>query len=197
MKWILQKETGATRVYRNESTGTECRTDLIHTDRNGNKWFGFYDLFNIPYIRTAQAKNISDLFTMGLTPGDITKWITEEKALLKAAINKSDPEAYEKLYALVLQKEQIIKTVVDPLKQHLTLCTIYVLTEDERIDYYTPDIGAAKLEAWALDTEAQSFFLNWHAGHIQNFMKDYKNITQIALKAKEMVKSNMKDLQRE
>jgi hypothetical protein len=69
---------------------------------------------------------------------------------------------------LVLEKEQVIKTVVDPLKQHLTLMyNLCINPEDERIDYYTTGIlGRKSCKAWALDTDAQSFFLNWHAGHM-------------------------------
>jgi hypothetical protein len=182
MIWELQEQTPTRRLYVQQQTNTECITTLIHTDQLGVDWWAFTDLFAIPYMRIAQAKAISDLFECGLTKQDVTKWIAEEKVLLKS----NDPEKYEKLYKLTLEKEQLIATVIDPLKQHLTLCTIYVLTADERIDYFTTDIGAKKLQQWALDTNAQAFFLNWHAVHIQNYMKGLKQLSVIALNSQNL-----------
>lgn len=184
MIWQLQNETETTRTYINTQTNSECQTEKIYTDKMGNAWYGFHDLFNIPYIRIAQAKAISDLFECGLTKADVVKWITEEKELLRS----KDPEKYEKLYKLTLEKENLIKTVIDPLKQHLTLCTIYVLRPDERIDYYTTEMGASKLQDWTLDIDAQGFFLNWHAAHMQSFMSNLEKLSQIALKSANLIK---------
>lgn len=175
MKWTIKQETDKTRIYANNEDSNEIETYLIYTDKLGNRWFGFRDLFQIPYLRTAYSKTISDLFKVGLTGEDIKTWIKKEKELLKS----NDSEKYEKLYALVLEKESIISTVVDPLKQHLALCTIYVLGENEAIDQYSQKMAADKLELWKLDEDAQAFFLTWQTGRIASYMGTLNNLSQI------------------
>lgn len=179
MKWKLQSEENNIRVYDNDTNSSTIQTNLIYTDKLDNKWWGFNDLFQIPYLRIAYSKTISDLFRIGLTANDLKTWIQKEKELLRAA--KADPEQYEKLYALVLEKEVAINNTVDPLQQHLALCTIYILSEDEAIDQYSPAVATKKLETWKLDTDAQGFFLTWHTEHIAGYMKTLDGLSQIAL----------------
>lgn len=182
MKWELSfngknVNTGrAYKIYTNNETGSECKIEHIYTDRLDIKWWGFSDLFAMPYIRIAFAKTISDLFLTGLTATDLRTWISKEKELLKS----NDKEKYEKLYAMVLEKESVIENTVDPIKQHLALCTVYVMEEDEKIDYYSQSMAGEKLEKWKLDIDAQTFFLNWRYGHINRYYQDLKNITEIA-----------------
>lgn len=175
MKWELKTKTETSRTYINDQTGTECITNVIYTDKLGNNWWGFHDLFKIPYIRIAYAKSISDLFQTGLSTTDLREWIAKEKELLRS----TDVEKYEKLYSMVLQKEAIINNTTQPLMQHLSLCTVYVLGENERIDYYSDQDAADKLKTWDLDKGACSFFLSWHAMHIQNYTQDLKKLSQI------------------
>lgn len=160
------------RTYRNAGTGTETKTTPIFKDKNGVQWWGFVDLFKIPYIRVAYSKTVADLFTMGLSLKDILEWCSEEKALLKS----DDPEKYEKLYAKVLEKERMATFTADPVRQHLALCTIYVLEENERVDYFEDTVAEKKLKAWRGDMEATTFFLTWHTEHIQNYTS---SLTQI------------------
>lgn len=179
MKWKLQTDqsTDKKRLYIQETTGTQLTTELIYTDKMGGKWWGFSDLFAVPYIRTAYAKQVSDLFTTGVTVEDLDKWDNEELKLLKS----NDPEKYEKLYSLILERRKVRQSIVDPMKQHLALCTIYVLQDQERIDYYTLDQAGEKMQLWQLDKEATGFFLNWHTGHILKLTETFKGISQIAL----------------
>ena len=179
MKWKLQSESENIRIYENDSNRSTIQTKLIYTDKLDNKWYGFNDLFQIPYLRIAYSKTISDLFKIGLTANDLKTWIKKEKELLRSA--KTDPEQYEKLYALVLEKEAAINNTVDPLQQHLALCTIYVLGSNEPIDQYSPVTAAQKLDIWKLDEDAQSFFLIWHTDHIAGYMKTLDGLSQIAL----------------
>lgn len=176
MNWQLKKETGNTRVYISQH-GTELTTTVILTDPVGRKWYGFTDFFKIPYIRTVYAKRITDLFQLGLTAGDIHEWIKEERELLKS----NDPLKYEKLFALSLKKEELINAAIDPLKQHLALCTIYVLADDERIDYFSDEEAAAKMKAWELDKNIIAFFLSWQAEHMLSYTDSLKTLSQIVL----------------
>lgn len=179
MKWKLVEQklvrNKPTRIYRNEATGSECQTELLLTDDQNNNWWGFKDLRMIPYIRITYAKHISDLFSIGLSLKDIQDWCKQEKDLLRG----KDPEKYEKLYALILEKERLANYTADPTKQHLALCTVYVLREDERIDHFSDEISAEKLQIWNADIGLLSFFLSWHNNHIQNFIKTLDRITPI------------------
>src|SRR5919108_662107 len=128
-KLITEKTEGKAprlvRYYKNERTNTEVKTEHIYTDKDGKMYFGFADLYKIPYIRSVYAKHINDLYSVGLSLKDILKWCEQEKTILKS----DDPEKYEKLYALILEKEGIASHTADPIQQHLSLCTIYVLAE--------------------------------------------------------------------
>lgn len=173
MKWDLITDEPSKRVYQNQ-VGSQVETNIIYTDIFGKQWWGFKDLFKIPMIRIAFSKNIADLFTAGVSREDLSTWIAKEKEILRS----QDPEKYEKLYRLILEKEDLIKSVADPLKQHLSLCTIYVLNEDERIDYYDTSVAAKKMEEWQKDLDAVAFFLSWHLSHTTNSMDSLKNIFQ-------------------
>lgn len=174
-----------TRLYRNKA-GAETKTSLIYTDKDGRKWFGFVDLFRIPVIRISMAQHISSLYGVGLSSKDLATWIKEEKALLKS----NDPEKYEKLYAMILEKERIINYTADPVKQHLALCTVYVIAEDERIDYFDESIADEKLKLWLGMPEGVGFFLSWHNEHIQNYMKDLNEISKTVSKLEALQKKN-------
>lgn len=180
MKWKIQTDDGKTRVYENDKNSATIQTTLIYTDKMGNDWWAFYDLFNIPYLRIAYSKTISDLFRVGISAEDLKTWIAKEKELLRAA--KTDPEQYEKLYALILEKEVLINSTVDPLQQHLALCTIYVLGDNEVIDQYSQRDAAEKMKLWQLDVEAESFFLTWHIDRMASYTKVLNELSQIALK---------------
>lgn len=165
------------RVYVNSQTGAECVTQELYKDKMNRVWFGFVDLFKIPYIRVAFSQHISNLFGVGLTKEDLGKWCNELKTTLK---NGNDPERYEKAYASILNTEALINSMADPVKQHLSLCTVYVLREDEKIDVFSEELAGSKMKDWAMDLQAQSFFLNWHLEHIQRYTENWKNTLEIA-----------------
>jgi hypothetical protein len=181
MKWQLKSETDKSRTYINEQSGTESITDLIYTDAMGNNWYAFRDLFKIPYIRKEYASRFTQLFGIGLTPEDLRQWNAKEKAILKS----NDPEKYEKIYALLLEREATIETTIDPMKGHLALASLYVLGNDERVDYYSYEDGIAKIKVWDLDINAKSFFLTWLDSHISDYMRGLNNLSQIALNQQE------------
>lgn len=162
------------RVYRNVQTNTEVRTTPIYTDTQGKVWWGFVDLYKVPYLRIAFAKHISDMFTMGLGLADILQWCKEEKEILRG----DDPEKYEKLYAKILEKETLAKHIADPIKQHLALCTIYVLHENEKIDTFSDEQANEKLLLWKADLDATAFFLTWHNEHINGYMNNLAKISK-------------------
>lgn len=173
-----QEGTKTVRIFRNTQTGTETKLTLIFTDKEGRKWWGFNDLFRIPYMRVSMARNISDLYTIGLSLTDIQTWCNEEKRLLKS----DDPEKYEKLFALVLEKEKLATFTADPIRQQLALCTVYIIADDERIDYFDEAAAEEKLNQWKAFPEMVAFFLTWHTGHIQHSIKRLEKISTTVLK---------------
>ena len=176
----LTKETTANgkikRLYRNEA-GIEIKTSEIYKDQDGTVWFGFDDLFKIPIMRLSMARHISDMFTMGLSLKDILDWCNQEKALIKS----NDPEKYEKLFQLILEKERLANYTADPVRQHLALCTVYILSGDERIDYFDEEESGRKLKLWAGMVDAIPFFLTWYNVITRDYIKDLKSISQTVL----------------
>lgn len=185
MLYTLVKETkeGNTpvRVWRNSTTGTETKLSLIYDHKDLGKFWGFADLYKIPIMRMTMVRNITDLYTIGLSLKDIQTWCEEEKKLLKS----SDPEKYEKLYALVLEKERIATFTADPIKQQLALCTVYILHDEERIDYFDEAEATKKLQQWKPHQELVAFFLTWHTVHIQRYIKRLGKISQTVLNLQE------------
>lgn len=181
-KQISEKPEGKgkklTRTYRNEQTGTEVKTSVIYEDPKIGRWWAFTDLYNMPIMRTMMAKNITDLFGIGLSLNDIKKWCEEEKKLLKS----NEPDKYEKLYALVLEKEKLAITTADPIKQQIALCTVYILADDERPDYFNMTKAEEKMQLWAADQGMVAFFLNWHTRRIHDYINRLDRISKIASK---------------
>lgn len=181
----LEKESTANgklkRLYRNEQ-GIEVKTSEIYKDQDGTVWYGFDDLFKIPIMRLSMARHISDMFTMGLSLKDILDWCDQEKKLIKS----TDPDKYEKLYSLILEKERLANHTADPVRQHLALCTVYVLSAEERIDYFDEEQSGAKLRLWGGMVDAIPFFLTWYNVITRDYLKDLKSISQIALKSMEV-----------
>ncbi len=178
MNWKLTHTDPATtiRTYTQDQTGSQCQTKRIHTDNAGREWYGFVDMFKIPYLRIAFSQSISNLFKTNLTVQDLQKWFAEEKAILKS----NDKEKYEKLYALVLEKETLTNSLVDPLRQHTALATVYVLRPDEPVDYFSFEECVKKMADWALLPESVAFFLSWHTEAIQRYGSSLSALSQIA-----------------
>lgn len=172
----LQKETKKKRTYRNTVTGTEITTSVIYTDKDGRAWWAFDDLLQIPHIRKMAASQITQLYGVGFTKKDMTEFVTSQKAILKS----NDPEKYEKAFAGILSIESAVNNNLDPVKQELGLCSVYILAADERVDFFSSVQTAEKMELWSTDIDLQSFFLNWLSGGMNDFTRHYKAITTIA-----------------
>lgn len=174
------------RLFRNNKTGTETKLHHIHTDEEGNRWWGFTDLYKIPYARMAMARNITDLYTIGLSLRDINAWCDELKNILKA----TDAEKYEKAYAKVLEMQNVATFSADPIKQQLALCTVYILADEERIDYFDEDMAQKKLLQWKPFSGMIAFFLTWHTDHIQRYINRLDKLSTTVLNVQEMRQQN-------
>jgi hypothetical protein len=172
----LHTSTETQRVYRSSITGTDISTSLIHTDATGNKWWAFDDLLQIPHIRKMAANNISQLYGMGFTIEDLKSFTSRLKTILRS----TDQERYEKAYSELLQLESVVENNIDPVKQELGLCSVYILSDSERVDTFSTREALEKMQLWSLDLDAQSFFLNWLTDGINDYKKLYSSITQIA-----------------
>lgn len=164
------------RTYRNKTTGTELTTYLLKEDRARGQWWTFEDLFTLPFIRQVASKKIMDLYGFGLSITDITAHTTQIKQLLRS----DDQEKYEKVYAKVLELENITSAMADPIKQCIGLCTVYLLYNDERPDAYVQSEQNVKMSHLALDIDLQSFFLNWWTDIMRDSGKLLKGLSRIA-----------------
>lgn len=177
----LVNETGSRRTYRSKITGTEIFTKVIYTDGSGGKWWAFEDLLQMPFIRKKASEKVSQLYGVGFTKEDLSGFATRLKTILKG----NDTEKYEKSFSEVLNFESIVEATADPVKESLSMCAIYILSNDERIDNFSYGLAAEKIKIWAIDLDAQAFFLNWLAAGINDFKAHYQSIMQIALQMKE------------
>lgn len=172
----LIKKTAKRREYRSEITGTIVVTGLIKTDPAGNKWWAFEDLLSIPYMRKKAAQHITDMYSAGMTKSDLASIFKNLKEVLKSG----DSEKYEKAYSEILRAEAILSNVMDYEAQSLSLASIYILSDDERIDTFSFGDAAKKLEDWRLQPELQSFFLNYVTDGMNAYMSLYQKASQLA-----------------
>lgn len=164
------------RTYRDDQTGSEITTYLLHKDKLGGTWWAFDDLFQIPFVRQFAAKQVIDMYGHGLSMDDITHMVNG----LKADLRGTDPEKYEKAYAKVLELEELAKRTGDPVRQCMGLCTVYLLLDDERPDVYLNSVQGQKMTNMALDIDAQAFFLRWWTDIMRSSGKVLKGISAIA-----------------
>jgi len=184
---VSEKKEGKNmvRTFRNERTGSETKLSMIYKDKDGGQWWAFNDLYKIPVQRMSMAMNITDLYSIGLTLKDIQTWCNQEKTLLRS----NDPEKYEKLYSLILEKERIATFVSDPLKQQIALCTVYIISDEERIDIFDEQKAEEKLKLWKGFPEMISFFLTWHSNQMQHFLKSLDKISTTVLKLEDQART--------
>ncbi len=173
----LKSDDGARRSYVSRVTGTEVFTNLIYTDGNENKWWSFEDLLQIPFIRKKAAEKVSQLYGVGMTREDLTNFIARLKSILK----DTDPEKYERAYSELLNMETIADETNDAVKQSLSLCSVYIMADDERIDTFSFTTAVQKMKVWEMDLDAQSFFLRWFTDGMNDFTKLYSSIIPTAL----------------
>lgn len=170
------------RRYKNSMTGNDLTTYQLYTDKFGNTWWTFEDLFALPFIRQLTAKKVLDLYGNGLTMDDV-KSITVQ---LKTILRSDSGERYEHAYAKVLELENLTETMADPVKQCMGLCTVYVLFNDEMPDAWSNHVTSQKMTVLANDLEAQSFFLNWWTDIMRRSGKVLKGLSRIASTANEL-----------
>jgi hypothetical protein len=172
----LHTSTDTQRTYRSTVTGTDITTSLIYTDASGNKWWAFDDLLQIPHIRKMAANNISQLYGMGFTIEDLKTFTGKMKGILRS----NDQERYEKAYSELLHLESVVENNIDPVKQELGLCAVYILSDTERVDTFSSREAVTKMDLWSLDFDAQSFFLTWLTAGMNDFKKAYSSIMETA-----------------
>lgn len=173
----LIKEVDNNRTYRSEITGTEIEMFVLKTTpETGEKWWAFRDLLSMPFIRKKASEKLTDLYGASITKDDIDRFVSSMKELLKS----TNPEKYERAYSEILQLESLAARTADPIKQSLSLCAVYILSDIERPDTFSNKETIEKMEHWALQPELQAFFLIWLSDGMNDFTKHYSNIMAIA-----------------
>lgn len=170
------------RLYKNSLTGNDLTTYYLYTDKFGNTWWTFEDLFALPFIRQITAKRIMDLYGHGLTLDDVKSITAQVKTILRS----DSGERYEQAYAKILELENLTETMADPVKQCMGLCTVYILLNDEMPDAWTQGVASQKMTALTHDIEAQAFFLNWWTGIMRHSGKVLKGLSRIVSTASEL-----------
>lgn len=153
--WKLTNEQGNKRTYQNDQTGSQCTQSMVYTDKEGNKWWGFEDLTQIPYTRNFAATKISSLYALGLSKEDLTSFIARQRVVLKS----NDPDKYEKAYALLLDFENKAINATDAVKQMSSLVCVYFTLNDELIDSFDNGLQVRKMSILEADPEMHAFFL--------------------------------------
>jgi hypothetical protein len=175
--WQLKTELNGKRTYINSVTGSQCTQTMVYVDKEGNKWWGFDNLMELPFTRSFAATKISSLYTLGLTTEDFKNFFTKHKATLKA---KDNGEKYERAYAETLDFESKIEAASDPVKQQSALVTVYFTLNDEPIDSFGNEIQMRKMSILESDLEAHSFFLQRQIYLIESYTHRYNLLSQIA-----------------
>jgi hypothetical protein len=174
--WKLSNENSERKVYTNSVTSSQCTINKLYTDKDGNTWWGFADLFLIPYTRQFAAQKISSLYQVGLTKEDITAHVSKLKTLAKSV----DNEKYEKIYAEALDFESKSQTATDPVKQMSSLVCVYYLLNDEHIDSFNGAIQSQKMSLLENDPELHTFFLRKQIEDMERCTAASGLISQIA-----------------
>ena len=164
------------RNYKNTMTGNDLTTYHLYTDKFGNTWWTFEDLFALPFIRQFTAKKVLDLYGNGLTLEDVKSITAQVKTILRS----DSGERYEQAYAKILELENLTETMADPVKQCMGLCTVYLLFNDEMPDAWSNQVTSQKMTAMAHDLEAQAFFLTWWTDIMRRSGKVLKGLSRIA-----------------
>lgn len=177
--WQLHTEQGNKRIYRNSTTNSECVQNKCYTDKDGNSWFEFVDLFTIPFTRDFAAKKVTSLFALGITPADADQYFTKHKATLRS---KDDGEKYERAFAETLEFESKFQMATDPVKQLSSLVCVYFTINDEPIDSFSGEIQSRKMALLEAQPEMHNFFLQRQIPLIENSMRTYSQFSQTVLK---------------
>lgn len=174
--WNLESEKDGKRLYRNSITNSQCVTTKLYQDREGNDWYGFDNLTEIPYTRNFAATKISSLYALGLSKTDLTNHIEGLKKILKS----DDREKYEKAYSLVLDFESKANNATDAIRQMSSLVCVYYMLNDERIDSFEQSLQLHKMSLLEADPKAHAFFLNQQIKDIERYTTFLNQISRIA-----------------
>jgi hypothetical protein len=175
--WTLKEDQKNKKLYHNTATGSQCIQSMAYTDKEGNQWFSFDDLNSIPYTRNFAATKISSLYALGLSKDDLSSFIVKQKAILKS----TDPEKYEKAFALLLDFEGKANNATDAIKQMSSLVCVYFTLNDEPIDSFEGTLQQKKMSILEADTDAHCFFLNMLIDLTERSMIFSNLLSQIAL----------------
>lgn len=175
--WKLQTDEKDKRVYVNSATNSQCEQELLKTDRDGNKWWGFTNLLTMPFTRHMASTKISSLYGLGFTKDDILGIIGS----LKNVLNSTDAEMKQKCYSLVLDFESKAMTAIDPVKQMSGLVCVYHTFNDEEIDSFVDRVQLKKMSILEQDGELHAFFLIRQKDLIESYMNRLNLISQTAL----------------
>lgn len=172
--WKLTTEEGNIRTYTNSVTGSKCQQEKVYTDKEGNSWYQFTDLAQIPYTRSFAANKITSLYTLGLSKDDLTSIISKLKTILKS----TDPDKYEKAYAVVLDFETKATNATDSIKQMSSLVCVYFTINNEPIDSFENSLQLKKMELLEADLDMHTFFLKRQTAAIENYTTSLNSLLQ-------------------
>lgn len=174
--WKLTTRGEQKRIYTNNITGSTCEQSMVYTDKEGNLWWSFDSLTDIPYTRNFAATKISSLYSLGLSKDDLSGHINGLKAVLKS----EDREKYEKAFALVLEFETKANLATDAIKQISSLVCVYNTINDEPIDSFGNNIQLQKMSLLEADIEMHSFFLKRQIDATERYTNFLNSISRIA-----------------
>lgn len=178
--WKLEKQTLADkRTWQNTVTGSSCTQTQVYTDKEGNSWWAFDSLTEIPYTRNFAATKISSLYALGLSKDDLAGHINGLKTVLKS----DDREKYEKAFALVLDFETKANSATDAVKQMSSLVCVYNTINDEPIDSFNNNLQLQKMGLLEADINMHSFFLKLQIDATERYTNFLNSISQTVLTA--------------
>jgi hypothetical protein len=173
--WELTKDQEGKRTYTNRQTGSVCATTMVYVDKEGNSWWNFDDLMNLPYTRNFAATKISSLYALGLSKDDLSNHINSVKTLCKS----NDKEKYEKIYAHILDFETKANNATDAIKQMSSLVCVYFLLNDEKIDSFDNNLQIQKMAILEADQDAHGFFLSRQLTATEDYLNRSNLLSQI------------------
>ena len=178
--WKLESDNGKERSYLNSATGSKCKTSKIYTDNQGNDWYGFVDLMEIPYTRQFAATKVSSLYALGLSKDDLNIFFTKHKLTLKS----NDPEKYEKAYSELLDFQNMVENATDTVKQLSSLVCVYYMLSNEIIDSFENSMQLRKLSILESDPNAHAFFLSRQIEDIEAYTLRLKQLSETSLQSR-------------
>lgn len=173
--WQLQTESANKRIYSNSATGSQSTQTQVKIDKEGNSWWQFDDLMQLPYTRNFQAAKVSSLYALGLSKDDLHNHIGRLRKILKS----SDPEKYEQAYAETLDFENKVNSATDAIKQMSALVCVYFTLNDEAIDGWDQQMQVKKMALLEADVEMHSFFLTKQIEITERYTQSLNLLSQI------------------